>query len=185
MKTNSEHNQDIISQIRQGDTDAFARIYDEYVEPIYRFVFFKVSSAEVAQDLTSEAFTKVFQYIVSTSKKIKNIKAFIYRVARNTVIDHYRKRSDESLPVEGEVEIQIEDQSQPLEEQLDQRLALEAFHRAVETLKDDWQEIVQLRYIEGYSNSEIAVIVEKSEGSVRVILHRALKELKRTMDSPS
>src|SRR5947207_925005 len=72
------------------DPDAFARLYDRYVTSIYRFVLLKVPSKEIAEDLTSEAFLKCLQYL-QTQPNVKNIRALLYRIARNLVVDYYRK----------------------------------------------------------------------------------------------
>src|SRR3989344_4534103 len=74
-----------------GDTDAFGYFYDAYVARVYRFVYFKTSDKEVAQDITHDVFLEVWEYLVER-KSIDNIQAYVYLVARNKVIDHYRSR---------------------------------------------------------------------------------------------
>ena len=76
------------------DPDAFGELYNIYVDQIFRFIYFKVSRKEEAEDLTAEVFLKTWQYInEEKAKKIDNLKAFLYQTARNSVIDFYRKKN--------------------------------------------------------------------------------------------
>src|SRR3989344_2143089 len=80
-------------RLRYRDADTFAKFYDEYVGRIYRFVLFKVSSVQEAEDITSEVFLKAWEYLGKKDIEIKNLNSFIYQIARNLVIDYYRSRA--------------------------------------------------------------------------------------------
>ena len=153
----------------------FSKIYDKYIDRIYRFVFLKVSSKDVAQDLCSDAFLKCWE-VYNNGTKIDNIQAFLYRIARNLVIDHYRQKgrmqfvSFESLP--------IIDPSPGLEEKLAFDSDLELIKAAIPSLKEDYQNVVIWRYLDDLPIPEIARMMDKSEEATRVTLHRALKALK-------
>lgn len=185
------------------DPDLFGEIYDLYVDSIYRFVYFKVSSREEAQDLTSEVFLKAWQYLAGPlrpprfgeasqgsseageAEKINNIRAFLYQIARNTVIDFYRKRSQKNVtyinsmaPEEAE---RIEDKSINILEKVKLDSKIEEIKKALEGIKDEYREILILRFIEEMGVGEIADILGKSKNNVRVLIFRALKATKEIM----
>jgi len=162
----------------QKDPEAFGKIYDLYADQIFRFIRFKVNTDETAQDITSDVFLKVWQYIQESEKKIENFNALIYRVARNNVVDYYRKKSREyHLSASDQLENIIEDREN-LIEKVDQEIDMEQIESKLKLLKEEYREVIILRYIEELSISEIAEILDKTKSNVRVLIHRALKTLK-------
>jgi len=153
----------------------FGKIYDKYITKIYRFIFLKVNSEEIAQDLCSETFLKGWESYKS-NPKIDNISAFLYRIARNLVIDHYRQKarvqfvSTENMP--------IIDPSQEVEEKAAVSLDMDQVRIVLADLKDDYQNMIIWRYLEQLSISEIAKMTNKTEDATRVMLCRALKSLR-------
>ena len=163
-------------RLKKKDPEAFSKIYDIYVTPIYRFIYFKVSSKQDAEDLTSEVFMKIWQYVTETEDEIENLRALIYRSARNLVIDFYRKNARKDLIQDEELMAGIEDEKQQsLLESIDNKIEMQNVENILRQMKDDYREIIILRFIEELSIGEIAKILNKSKGSVRVTLHRALK----------
>lgn len=167
--------------------ESFAALYDQYIKSIYRFIYLKVNSKEEAEDLASETFLKAWNYLskVDNSNKIHNFKAFLYQVANNLVIDFYRKRSllpvtlndgeweDANVPdteLSGIDKIKKEDDAAELKE-------------AFKKIPENYSSVVIWYYLEELEISEIAQILGKSEGTVRVTVHRALKALKRVLES--
>lgn len=158
----------------------FTQIYDDCIDKIYRFIFFKVNSQEIAQDLCSETFLRGWQSFKNNKKKIENPQAFLYQIARNLVIDHYRdKGRTQTVSVDC---VPIIDPGEDLEEQALLRSDLDTIKSALTGLKDEYQEVVIWHYIDDLSIAEIAKMVDKSEGAVRVTLHRALKSLKNKVE---
>ena len=148
-----------------------------YVDRIYRFIYFKISNKEDAQDITSEVFLKTWQYI-NNKKKVQNFNALIYQIARNSVIDHYRKRTQTELVREEDILKTIHDKrSEQIIEQIDIDSDMKGIETMLLRLKDEYREVVLLRYIEEFSIKEIAEIIGKSTGATKVILHRAMKKL--------
>src|SRR3989344_6691072 len=87
-----------MSQLQQQ----FGKIYDKYIEKIYRFVFLKVDSQEIAEDLTSEVFTRGWESFKREKCDIKNMQAFLYQIARNLIVDHYREKAQKKfVPIEN------------------------------------------------------------------------------------
>ena len=76
-----------------SENEQFIRIYDQYIDKIYRFVYLKVNSQEIAEDITSKVFLKGWENYRGEPKKIENMSAFLYQIARNSIVDHYREKS--------------------------------------------------------------------------------------------
>ncbi|HTM68389.1 MAG TPA: sigma-70 family RNA polymerase sigma factor [Candidatus Binatia bacterium] len=161
------------------DPEAFGAVYDAYVKQIYRFIYFKVSSAEQAEDLTSEAFLKAWQYL-KEKRDVNNLQALLYSVARTVVIDHYRANNclpgtvslDETISDET-AEVASEKFLKDMETKFDTTLVLEKLRG----LKDEYRDVVIMRYLDEMSTGEIAAVLGKNASNVRVILHRATKAL--------
>ncbi len=178
----------LFSKIKRKDKEAFIKAYDLYVDKIYRFVFFKVKSKEEAEDLTSEIFLKAWHYIQDNSvKDYKTLKALFYKIARTTVIDYYRKKINEherSLQIvleDQEKQFDIEDKQQDVNHKIETEIEMSRIEKKMLELKDEYREVIVLRYIEELSIGEIAKILDKSKGNVRVLIHRALKALKKLL----
>lgn len=162
--------------------EEFGKIYDEYVEKIYRFVFFKINSQEIAEDLTSEVFLrgwKAFQESKEDEKKekeIENLPAFLYQIARNVVVDFCRKNGQ--IKVVSAEYNDVADPHPGAEEKAALNSEIEGIRLVLSDMKDEYKEVITLRYLNDLSTTEVAGILGKSEGTVRVTLHRALKDLK-------
>lgn len=164
----------------------FSDIYDKYVDKIYRFVFVKVSSQAAAEDLTSETFTRTLEYLKrNPGTKIDNMQAFLYSAARNAVTDYYRQKSRTDVPLDYEsrevVSREVPDADRP-DMAAAQGEQMTQIRTALAKMDADHADVVMWRYIEDMSIKEIARTLGKSEGAVRVALHRGLKELKTLID---
>jgi len=158
----------------------FSRIYDENIGPLYRFIFFKVNSEDIAQDLCSEAFTKVWNRF-DAEDEIDNPRAFLYSVARNLVIDHYREKS-KIQTVEAST-VPIVDVRTNLEKEIVNNSDLSNIVSALNKIKPEYADLISYHYINDLTISEISQITGKSENNVRVTLHRAVKSLKSVIES--
>lgn len=156
----------------------FGKIYDQYIEKIYRFVFLKVNSQDIAQDICSETFLKGWEAF--KEYKIDNPQAFLYRIARNLVIDHYREKGRTNI-ISAEYAT-IPDPRAGFEEKIALNSDLEHVKKALSKLSDEYQNVVVLRYLEDLPIPEIAKALDKTEDATRVTLHRALKALKREVN---
>jgi RNA polymerase sigma-70 factor (ECF subfamily) len=165
----------LILKIKHGDAGAYAEVYDLMVEQIFRFISFRVPTTEIAQDITSDVFLKVWEKL-SGGDEIDDIRAYFYRVGRNLIADHYRK----AQPLLWD-DKEVEDVESTGEEEITRSLTLGEIESSVKKLKPEWQEVVVLAYIEGFSLKEVADIIGKSHGTTRVLLHRALNELKKLL----
>jgi len=153
----------------------FGKIYDQCINKIYRFIFLKVNSEEIAQDLCSETFLRGWESY-KNNPKIENPSAFLYRIARNLVIDYYREKGRTNF-VSPEI-VPIADPSPGIEEKAALNSDLDQVKAVLADLKREYQDVIIYRYLDELSIPEIAKIMEKSEGTVRVTLHRALRALR-------
>jgi len=170
----------ILIKIKLQNKKTFEQVYDLYVEKIYRFIFFKVSNIHEAEDLTSEVFLKAWQYI-KDEKEIKSINAFLYALARNKVIDHYRKNSKiNNVSLEHNAAKKLGNNSN-VSDKIDNALGIESINKFLNKLKPEYREALLLRYVDDFSISEIAEILGKKNGNTRVLIHRALEALKEIM----
>ncbi len=154
----------------------FSQIYNRYINKIYRFIYLKVNSEEKAQDLCSETFLRAWNVFRGDPKKVKNQQAFLYKIARNLIIDHYRDKARTQIISADSVPI-IDPQANIEQDNL-KKSDMERVKNALAGIKDDYQEIIIWRYVEDLSIPEIAQILGKSEGAVRVTIHRALNAIR-------
>ena len=161
---------------------AFSKIYDQYINKIYRFVFLKVNSQEVAQDLTSETFLRTWEkFSQDKGNPIKNPQAFLYRTARNLVIDHYREKGKAQV-VSAEL-TPIIDPRQNLEEEAMLTSDVNTIRIALTDLKEDYQNVIIWHYLDDLPIWEVAKMLDRTEGATRVLLHRALNALRQRLNT--
>ncbi len=172
--------------ITKKDPDAFAKVYDLYIEKIYRFVYFKMSNKEEAEDITSDVFLRVWNYLIDGhEKQIQSLSGLLYTTARHAIIDAYRERAKRvqvSLETVSEV-ISSEVTLQQTNEHIEQKDTFARLIADIRSLKQEYQEVLLLKYVEELSTTEISHILGKSKTNVRVLLHRSLKKLKEQQDT--
>lgn len=157
------------------DADAFGAIYDMYVDTIYRFVFFKVGNQQDAEDVTSEVFLKVWKYLQGLDNPVESVRALLYASARNAVVDLYRSRAkqktetlDVAMALPGVKNVGDE---------IDIKSEVQNLIQDIRLLKQEYQEVLLLRFVEELSLKEIARVIGKRPTNIRVMLHRAVKKL--------
>lgn len=158
----------------------FSQIYDQYITRIYRFIYLKVSSVEIAQDLSSEVFLRLYKHLQGPSSQIENPQAFLYQIARNVVADHYRENKVSLVSIE-ETTFEIPDIGDPTQRQAEVNLEIERIMAALKDIQQDYQDLIIWRYVDELSVPEIAQITGKTEENVRVGIHRAVQSLKEKM----
>lgn len=165
--------------LEKQDPEAYAILYDLYVEKIFRFVLFKVSNHQEAEDLTSDIFLKVWNYLTKEEggQQIQSISGLFYATARNSIIDYYRVRAKkQTIPLDETIDIESDENTQ---EQIDRKQDVTQLFQSIRSLKEEYQEIILLRFIDELSIKEIGDIVGKKQTAVRVTLHRAIKKLQQ------
>ncbi len=172
----------LIIQAVKGDSSAFGSLYDHYQPMIYRFVAVKVGRREEAEDITHQVFMNAWQNIKRYEHRGHPFSSWLYRIARNQVVDHYRSHREEvSLEAEGVEEVAILPQS--IVADMSTKLELEGVYRAIHQLKPEYQDVLIFRFVEELSIKETAAAMKKSEGAVKLMQHRAMAELKQMMEN--
>lgn len=176
----------LLLQLKNRNPEAFAQVYDWYAERIYRFIYFKVSSVETAEDLTSEVFLRIWRYFNKEDSRLESLNALIYKTARNIVIDFYRQQARQSLIdnsyQNGLAQRLVDSQQQNLLDKVEILTEIENIELILKKLKDEYREVLILRFLEELSIAEVAKILDKSKGATRILIHRALKVLKELLD---
>jgi RNA polymerase sigma-70 factor, ECF subfamily len=171
----------LFAKIKKQDREAFIEAYDLYNSQIYRFIYFKIGNSDEAHDITSAVFLKAWNHI--QEKSIENndtLKSLFYKIARNTIIDEYRKNSrftatsldNENFPID------IQDDKKNIAKEMEAKSDLALIQEKLLQLKDECREVIVLKYIDELSITEIAKILDKSRGATRVLLHRSMKTLR-------
>ncbi len=178
----------LFSKIKKNkDKEAFIEAYDLYIDDVFRFIYFKVGNKEEANDITSSVFLKTWNYVnTETLKDVKTLRALIYRIARNAVIDHYRQSYKQTQSIEGdgtlEKKMDIPDEGQDIAGEIELNEEMQRVLEKLDELKDEYREVIVLRFINELNFQEIAEVTGKSKNNIRVLTHRALKALKELLE---
>jgi RNA polymerase sigma-70 factor (ECF subfamily) len=172
----SDRDQTHLQQARAFDQSALTAIYDEYHRPIYRYVYRQVSDVETARDLTSEVFRRLLQALKDSGGPDQHLSGWLYRTARNTVVDHYRRQQHrQHLPLFEELVNTDEDPVAMAEQQI----KMAQVRAVLQRLTPDQQHVIALRFLEGLSTSQVAELLDKPVSAVKSLQHRALAALQR------
>jgi RNA polymerase sigma-70 factor, ECF subfamily len=155
----------------------FIEAYTTLADAIWRHVYFRIWNRDMAKDLMQDTFTRTWNYI-RKGKKVNNLKAFLYKVANNLIIDAYRKKREISLDGLQQNGFDVESHEQlRIERDVENSNAL----RLVEKLEPHHRDIIVMRYVDDLSIKEIADVIGQSENVVSVRINRGMKELKKLM----
>jgi RNA polymerase sigma-70 factor (ECF subfamily) len=166
----------------QNTRKQFLEAYDSYGDAIYRHCFYRVFSKPLAEELTQETFMKTWTYLEG-GKEVENLRAFLYRVANNLIIDHSRKKKEERLDALLEKSADIEPSYDGRQDLETAELAREVIDQ-MQFLKDEEREIISMRYIDQLELKEIAEILGITVNNVSVRLNRAMKSLRNEFNEP-
>jgi RNA polymerase sigma-70 factor (ECF subfamily) len=162
---------------------AYLEAYNQFSDALFRHAHFRVSNREKALDLVQDAFLKTWDYL-SQGGDVQDYKSFLYRTLNNLIIDEYRRKKSSSLDEilendTGDMEKKLsEGSARELEEEIDERGALESIRARIPLLPDTYREVITLRYIDGFTPKEIAAMIGISETNVSVRLHRGTHKLR-------
>lgn len=167
----------LVEECQKGNVKAFGELYDIFFPKIHKFVFYKVSKEQV-DDIVSTIFLKVWTNIKKYRRTSYPISSWIYRIAQNSIIDHYRTHR-EFYELEEKI---IDDEGNAPQEYTDQKLNSQRVHRALRKLGSPYQDVILLKFMNDLSNEEIARILETNESNVRTLQFRALKKLRHVLE---
>lgn len=167
---------DLITRARQGESQAWAEIYEEFFDRIFRFIFFKIGSQEEAEDLSSRVFLKAIESAGSFRWRGVPLSAWLFRIAHNLVIDHHRRAASQRRYLEQATD---PDPLPSAEDEALRAVEQEEVRRAVAQLTPAQQEVINLRFGGGLSTAETAQAMKKSLAAVKALQHSALVNLRK------
>lgn len=170
--------QQLVQRACNGDRDAFGQLYEATFDRIYRYIFFLVTRDEIAEDLASKVYLKAWERLPHFQSSNAPFIAWLYTIAHNTVIDHYRtKRQHVDLDEAGD----LPDHEPQPQEAAEQRLDHEALRRALCHLTPVQQQVVGLKLLNGLTTDEVAAQLHKTPGAIRALQMRGLQSLARIL----
>jgi RNA polymerase sigma-70 factor (ECF subfamily) len=171
----------LITIAQGGDADAFGELYERYATRVFRFLFAHLSNRMDAEDLVGDVFLRVWRALPNYQEQGVPFLAFLFRIARNALIDHYRKAGKSKQDVSIE-DITIEDGDPGPGDTVIRNLEHEQLRQTLGQLRDDYRTVLVLRFLSELSPDETAEVMDRSAGAVRVLQHRALAALRKLMD---
>jgi RNA polymerase sigma-70 factor (ECF subfamily) len=170
----------LVDLARGGDAEAFGQLYDHYVESIHRYLYFRLSSVSLADDLTSETFFRALRSIRSFRWQGKDFGAWLTTIARNIVTDHYKSSRSRFEIVADELPEQVEESDGPEDGAL-ATLTSEVLVRALRRLAAEQQDCLVMRFCQGLTIAETATAMGRSEGAVKQLQLRAVRNLAKQL----
>jgi len=173
----------LIQKAKDGDTEAFGDLYERYAESVFRFIYSQTSNRFDAEDLTGDVFLRAWQSISRYEERGFSFSAYLFRIARNVMIDRSRKLRPVSELPEDEISI-----GEPLlNSEPSTILAAKLQHnelvKTLGKLREDYRTVLVLRFFNNLTTEETSDVMGRSKGSVRVLQHRALSALRQLLPS--
>lgn len=164
----------------KGDQQAFAQIYDAYLDSIYRFVYMRVEDQQTAEDIAANVFLKAWEKLQDYQQRGLPFRAWLFRIARNAVIDHYRTRK-EVAPLEAVVNT-FDESAVPVSEKVGSQIETEKILKLMNELTEDQRNVLSLKLVHGLDTEEVAKALGKRQGAVRALQMRGLQALAKLME---
>jgi len=174
----------LVRQAQEGSADAFGELYRIYCDTVFRYIYYRVSTRALAEDLTSETFVRALRRITTFSWQGRDFGAWLVTIARNLVADHFKSSRHRMEVSTGEM-LDSNEVEASSEESVLEHLSNEALLDAVHRLNDQQRECVTLRFLQGLSVAETADIMGKNEGAIKTLQYRAVRTLARLLPAES
>nr|WP_202034964.1 ECF subfamily RNA polymerase sigma factor, BldN family [Streptomyces albus] len=178
--TDSRRMMDLVERAQSGEAEAFGRLYDQYSDTVYRYIYYRVGGRATAEDLTSETFLRALRRIGTFTWQGRDFGAWLVTIARNLVADHFKSSRFRLEVTTGEMLDANEVERSP-EESVLESLSNAALLEAVRKLNPQQQECVTLRFLQGLSVAETARVMGKNEGAIKTLQYRAVRTLARLL----
>jgi len=183
--------QEVVALAKQGSEHAFRELVRRYERPVFSLIFRMVRNKELAEDLSQETFIKVLNAVGTYRPEFK-FSSWVFKIANNAAIDHLRKRSLDTLSLEGSphaqtpemieaTALQISERGESQLEEVENRELGRTIEAAIDELRPEYRSCILLRHVEGRTYEEIADILNLPLGTVKTYIHRARNELRITL----
>jgi RNA polymerase sigma-70 factor (ECF subfamily) len=178
----SEDEIGLIRRAQRGDADACAALYNCHYDAVYRYCYYRLGDAEMAQDLTAEVFVRMVEKLDSFRLRGRPLLAWLYTIARNLVTDAHRQKGRAThLPLEEAPDLNSDGKA-ALMQRVERRLEADCLAAAMKYLTEDQRQVILLKFMEDLSNEAVAGVLDKTEGAVKSLQHRALNALRRALE---
>lgn len=172
--------QELLQKASRMNTQALAEIYDTYSPGIYRYGMRLLGDVTLAEDCVAETFARFLKSLQEQHGPRDNLQAYLYRIAHNWIVDHYRKDGNTV-----ELNDVIRSEADVPEEEAAKHIRQQQVRQAIRHLTSDQQQVILLKYLEDWSNEEVASVMKKPVGAVKSIQHRALRSLYKLLAEKS
>ena len=170
----------LLQLAKQYDQQALVEIYDLYSPALYRYAVRLLNNTDLAEECVAESFSRLLSALRKNGGPKTNLRAYLYRVAHNWITDQYRRQ----VPHQTVEDIdQQADPASTTSQIVDERFEREKVRQAIQRLTPDQRQVVILKFLEGWSNAEVAKSINKPVGAVKYLQHRALQTLRETLTS--
>ncbi len=169
----------LLEKAKRFDREALGVIYDRYSDKLFAYAVRRIGNAQQAEDMVAETFSRFLEALEHGGGPDDHLQAYLYRITHNLITDHYRRSPPP--PLELDEDRYHEDFNQP-SKLLSNQLKAEKLRRAIQHLTPGQQQVILLKFVEGFSNQEIAQTMKKSVGAVKSQQHRALASLERILN---
>lgn len=180
LKTQKREIERLVEKAQEGDEESFAALYDLFINPLYRYVYFRCNGTD-PEDLLTTIFMKVWMNLKRYQFQDASFSAWVFRIAHNVVVDFYRANQQNQTVQELDENHYDQRPENASSHVVTQRLHRELLKKALAKLQENYQQIIVLKYLNGLENREIAEILSRSENSLRILQYRALRALRKIL----
>jgi RNA polymerase sigma-70 factor (ECF subfamily) len=180
-QTNPDFEDEIVLVNRsiEGDAEAFGDLYERYMNQLYRYIYYRIGDPGLSEDFTEVVFLRVWESMASFDVDRISFKGWLFRVAQNLLVDYYRTRKKQHSLDE---DFDFPDPQQSPEDRMITSERETLVISALKELKQEYQEVLTLRFVNGLSHAETAQVLNRTIGAVRVLQHRALRALDKELE---
>ncbi|MBN2388307.1 MAG: sigma-70 family RNA polymerase sigma factor [Anaerolineales bacterium] len=168
---------ELLQRARRFDRPALAEAYDRYSPALYRYALRRLGDPELAEECVAETFSRLLQALRHERGPRDHLQAYLYRTAHNWIVDHYRRQPPAPLALDDD----LPGQEETPEEAARRHLRQGHLRQALQELTPDQQQVISLKYLEGWENEAIARVLARPVGAVKSLQHRALAHLQRLL----
>ena len=176
MKADTFEEQDLLQAALRFDSKALAQVYDLYSPELYRYADRLLGDPSLAEDCVADTFSRFLKVLNAGRGPQDHLRAYLYRIAHNLIVDHYRRAPDIVELKETHPDI-----DNTPEQEADLRMRQTQMRKAIQQLTPDQQQVIAFKYLQGWKNEEIAQALDKPVGAVKSLQHRALASLQRIL----